>query len=290
MSYRHDGPREEGAFRMASRRLALAAAIGYALSIGHAGAQNAAQVDATMRYNGQTLKLTKVLLLQNGNEEGLEDGPRLRIFLSDGDIPLAVAGAAGVLRAKAYAREAHINGVVVLADPAGKSSQAVASLLNAPGMEPGSFASVTSTSAVTELKVTAGRAAGSISIDDAPVELKAKFDAALTAHPVTADLKGKAALGSAQAQALVAFRDALRKGDMAGVAKYATAARQKEIGEFRAKAGDAAFQEALKRTPDGASVTKTIKRLVVRGTTASVVLEGGVVAELVQEGGVWKVD
>jgi hypothetical protein len=77
---------------------------------------------------------------------------------------------------------------------------------------------------------------------------------------------------------------------MAGIANYATAARQKEIGEFRAKAGDAAFTEALKHAPDGASVTRSVKRLVVRGTTASVVLEGGEVAELVQESGVWKID
>lgn len=275
---------------MKLRRLTLALAIGCALWAGGAAAQDAPQVDATLSFNGTTLKLTKVLVLLNGNEEGLEDGPRLRIFLSDGDIPLATAGAAGVLRAKAYAREAGINGVVILADPAGKVIGAEASLLNAPGMEPGSFASVTSTSALTALKVTASRASGSISIDDRPVTVKAKFDAPLSADPVTTDLKGKAALGSAQVQALIAFRDALRKGDMAGIAKYASAARQKEISAFRAKAGEAAFRDALKQAPDGASVTKTIKRLVVRGTTASVVLEGGEVAELVQEGGAWKVD
>lgn len=275
---------------MKSRGLALAVLIGCTVLAVGAAAQDAAQVDATLRFNGKALKLTKVLVLQNGNEEGLEEGPRLRIFLSDGDIPLIAAGAAGVLRAKAYAREAGINGVVILADPGGKSGAAEASLLNAPGMEPGSFASVTSTSAFTELKVTASRAAGSISIDDAPVALKAKFDAPLSADPVTTDLKGKAALGSAQVQALIAFREALRKGDMAGVAKYATAARQKEISAFRAKAGEAAFREALKQAPDGSSVTKTIKRLVVRGTTASVVLEGGEVAELIQEAGAWKVD
>lgn len=275
---------------MKSRGLALAVLIGCTVLAVGAAAQDAAQVDATLRFNGKALKLTKVLVLQNGNEEGLEEGPRLRIFLSDGDIPLTAAGAAGVLRAKAYAREAGINGVVILADPAGKVIGAEASLLNAPGMEPGSFASVTSTSAFTELKVTASRASGSISIDDAPVALKAKFDAPLSADPVTTDLKGKAALGSAQVQALIAFREALRKDDMAGIAKYATAARQKEISAFRAKAGEAAFREALKQAPDGASVSKTIKRLVVRGTTASVVLEGGEVAELIQEGGAWKVD
>lgn len=275
---------------MKSRHIAIVAAIGCAVWAGAAAAQDAAQLDATLRFNGATLKLTKILVVQNGNEEGLQDGPRLRIFLSDGDIPLAAAGAAGVLRAKAYAREAGINGVVILADPAGKAGGAEASLLNAPGMQPGSFASVTSTNAVTALKVTASRASGSISIDDAPVELKAKFDAPLTADPVTSDLKGKAALSSAPVQALIGFREALRKGDVAGIAKYATAARQKEISAFRARSGEAAFQEALKQAPDGASVTKTIKRLVVRGTTASVVLEGGEVAELVQEGGAWKVD
>ncbi len=84
---------------MRLRFIALAAAIGCGLSIG-ARAQEAVHVEATLRVNGQTLKLTKVLALQNGNEEGLEDAPRLRIFLSDGDIPLAIAGAAGVLRAK----------------------------------------------------------------------------------------------------------------------------------------------------------------------------------------------
>jgi len=275
---------------MKSRHIAILAAIGCAVWAGAAAAQDAAQVDATLRFNGATLKLTKILVLQNGNEEGLADGPRLRIFLSDGDIPLAAAGAAGVLRAKTYAREAGVNGVVILADPAGKSGAAEASLLNAPGMQPGSFASVTSTNAVTALKVTASRASGSISIDDAPVELKAKFDAPLTADPVTNDLKGKAALGSAPEQALIGFREALRKGDVAGITKFATAARQREISAFRARSGEAAFQEALKQAPDGTSVTKTIKRLVVRGTTASVVLEGGEVAELVQEGGAWKVD
>jgi hypothetical protein len=270
--------------------LALAAAIGGALWISGAIAQDAARVDATLRVNGETVKLTKALAIQNGNEEGLEDGPRLRIFLADGEIPLAAAGAAGLLRAKAYAREAGINGAVILVDPAGRSRGAVVSLLNAPGLEPGSFASVTSNSALGELKVTPARVSGSVAVADDPVSLNAKLDVPITADPVTTDLKGKAALGSPQVQALMAFRDALRKGDMAGVAKNATAARQAEIGAFRAKAGDAAFQEALKHAPDGASVAKTIKRMVARGTTASVVLEGGEVAELVQENGVWKVD
>ena len=274
---------------MRYRHLALATMIGCAISVG-AGAQDTAQVDATLRLSGKAIKLTKALALQNGNEEGLEDGPRLRIFLSDGNIPIAIAGAAGVLRAKAYARNAGIAGVVILADPTGKSRDATVSVLNAPGQDPASFSSVTSSNAFGELKVTTARVSGSISIEGDVVELKAKLDAPISADPVTADLKGKAALGSAQAQALIAFRDALRKGDMAAVIKYATVQRQKEIAAFRTRVGDAGFKDALAHTPDGASVTKTIKRLIVRGTTASVVLENGEVTELVQDSGAWKVD
>ena len=84
---------------MTVARLAFALAVASVLFGGTAMADEAARVEATLHYNGQALPLTKVLVLQNGNEEGLEDGPHLRIYLSDGDIPLAVAGDAGTLRA-----------------------------------------------------------------------------------------------------------------------------------------------------------------------------------------------
>lgn len=116
---------------MVVARLALVLAIASALFGRAAAAEEAARLEATLHYNGRTLPLTKMLVLQNGNEEGLEDGPHLRIYLSDGEIPVGVAGGAGTLRAKAFARDAGISGVVILADPAGKSLAGATFLLNA---------------------------------------------------------------------------------------------------------------------------------------------------------------
>lgn len=273
---------------MAVPRLALVLAIAPALLGQAAMAEEAARLEATLHYDGQALPLTKMLVLQNGNEEGLEDGPRLRIYLSDGDIPLGVAGGAGTLRAKAYARDAGINGVVILADPSGKSLAGATYLLNAPGLEPGAFASSNSTDAFKELHVAASRVTGSVAADGEAFTLDASFDAPVTAYPVTSDLTGKAATDSAPVKALIAYHDALVKGDMAAMARVATAEQLKGIGEFRAQAGETAFRAAVKQQ-GGAAVAKAVKRLVVRGSTASVVLKGGEVAELTLEGDGWKV-
>lgn len=274
---------------MAVSRLALVLAVASALFGSAAMAEEAARLQATLHYNGQVLPLTKMLVLQNGNEEGLEDGPRLRIYLSDGEIPVGVAGGAGTLRAKAFARDAGISGVVILADPSGKSLTGATYLLNAPGLEPGAFASTNGTDMFKELHVAAGRATGSVAIDGEAFTLDANFDAPLTAYPVTSDLTGKAAADSAPVKALVAYRDALVKGDMVAMARVATAAQLKGIGEFRTQAGEKAFRAAVKQEGGGAAVAKAVKRLVVRGSTASVVLKGGEVAELVLEGDGWKV-
>ena len=275
---------------MTVARLAFALAVASVLFGGTAMADEAARVEATLHYNGQALPLTKVLVLQNGNEEGLEDGPHLRIYLSDGDIPLAVAGDAGTLRAKAYARDAGINSVVILADPAGKSLAGATSLLSAPGLEPGAFASSNSTDAFKELHLAAGRVSGSVAADGKVFTLDASFDAPLTAYPVTSDLTGKPALDSAPVKALIAYHDALVKGDMAAMARVATAEQVKGISEFRAQAGEKAFRAAVKQEGGGAAVAKAVTRLVVRGSAASVVLKGGEVAELTLEGDAWKVN
>jgi len=275
---------------MTVARPAFALAVASALFGSTAMADEAAPLTATLHYNGQTLPLTKVLVLQNGNEEGLEDGPHLRIYLSDGDIPLAVAGDAGTLRAKAYARDAGINSVVILADPAGRSLAGATTLLNAPGLDEGAFASTNSTDTFKELHLVAGRVSGSLAADGKVFTLDASFDAPLAAYPVTSNLTGKAALDSAPVKALIAYHDALVKGDMAAMARVATAEQVKGISEFRAQAGEKAFREAVKQEGGGAAVAKSVTRLVVRGSTASVVLKGGEVAELTLEGDAWKVN
>jgi hypothetical protein len=275
---------------MKSRRLAVFAAVILAALWVKGAAADSAQLDGTLTYKGVTKKLDHVLVVRAGDEEGMEDGPRLRIYLSDGEIPLRFAGGATILGAKSYAQQGGLTAVVVRADPAGKDRGGQFSLLNAPALEPGISVSVSATNAFSALQVTAGLVSGTTSVTDPPFDLKATFSASITANAITSDLSGKAAVESAPAKALVGFYDALGKADLAGAAKYATAGKIKGIEQFRTQAGEKAFCAAVKSEMNGPPLVKTIKRVIVRGDSASVMMGRGEVAELVQEDGAWKLE
>jgi len=273
---------------MKMKHLAGVAAAACALAAVGASA-GPSQLDAKLTYNGQTRALDHILVLQYGNEEGLESGPKLRILLSDREIPLGVAGGATSSRAQTYARQAGFTAVLITADPTGRDRGASASLLHTPGMDPRSFVSASSTDAFRALQVTRERASGALSFDNTTMKLAAKFDAPVTANTVTASLTGPAALASPPVKALAAYRAALRKADLETAGKFATAARMKTLRDYRAQAGEQAFRDAVAAAV-GDDLAKTVKRLIVRGASASVVLEGKEVDELVQEADGWKVD
>jgi hypothetical protein len=247
-----------------------------------------AQVEASLTYQGAVVKLDHVLIVRHGNEENRPDGPELRIFLSDRDIPLTVAAAANTLTAQAYARRGGFTGVVIVADPIGRTSNTVTYLLHAPGLAAGASVSSTDTDALSQFHVGADRASGAVALDSGDLKLTARFDAPVAANPITADLKGPAALASAPARALIACTAAIHSVDMDAAAKYDTAARMQDLSDFRAQAGEQAFGEALKGAPDAEGVAKTLTRVIVRGPNASAVLGEGTVAELVLEGDGWK--
>ena len=276
---------------MTSRLLARAAlGICAVMWAGHATAQSGARAVATLTYDGRSVNLDRVLVVQSGNEEGLEDAPQLRIFLSDKDIPLTVAEGASILDAKQFVRQCKFNGVAILADRAGASKRATVSLLNAAGLERGSFVSVSSTDGFSRLQVNAARASGVFDIGEGSLHVTGTFDAPVTPNPVTADLKGRAAAESAPAKAFLAFWAALAKGDMAALANTATAVRVKELNDFRSAAGEAAFRQAMASRPSGSALARSIQQVIVRGEAASVVLQSKEVDRVVLEGGSWKVD
>src|SRR5450432_3891994 len=110
---------------MALRLFVAALAFGYSFCANAAG--EASRADATLEINGKSIRLTSVLVIQNGNEEGMEDAPHLLVFLSDKPIPLQAAGGPSTFRAAAWARNANVTAVVLRGDPAGKSSGGTAS-------------------------------------------------------------------------------------------------------------------------------------------------------------------
>ena len=271
------------------RSLALAAVAALGFSLGAFAADEAPRADAALEINGKTIRLTNALVVQSGNEEGLDDAAHLLVFLSDKPMPLQVAVGATTLRAQAWARANNVSAVVLRGDPAGKSAAGTASVLAAPGLEPGGFASLANTQGFSALRVAAGRASGTVSFGASSTLVKGSFDAPISAVPITQDLKDREAADSAPAKAYVAYMAALRKGDLKEAGRHATAARIKQVEDFRAQAGEM-FKNMSKEIPDSASLAKSVRRVVVRGNLASVVLASKEVNELVREGDDWKID
>lgn len=258
-----------------------------------ASAAGDAHVEASMTFHGATVKLDHVLIVRYGNEEEDSDGPELRIFLSDRDIPLSVAGLADPSSASDYVRQGHFSGVMITADPTGHQLKGGVQLLDAPGMAEAGIATVSTNIAYSRLQVSGARASGAAALDgdtDDGVKLTATFDAPIAINPVTADLKGAAAQASAPALAMAACSGAMHSGDAAAMAKYNTAARNKGIADMRAQASEQDLREAMAGVPTAAAVAKSVKRVVVRGQTATVLLTGGNIGHMVREADSWKCD
>jgi hypothetical protein len=269
---------------------ALAILLAWLMGALPAAAETVSHVEASLTFGGATVKLDHVLIVRQGNEEGMGDGPELRIFLSDREIPPAQAGAATTSGAKQYLHSGKFNGVLIVADPQGAKPSGEVTLLNAPGFEEGHFATSTSTDAFSKLAVAGGRASGIVTFASDDLKVAATFDAPVMDNPVTSDLKGASALASAPAQAMLACTRALHLGDMAAMSKVYTPARIEALNAYKAQAGEAAFREALKSDPDAAAVARTLKRVIVRGPNASVMLSDGTVAEMVLETDGWRCD
>jgi len=271
------------------RRLAGFAAIA-AFSCAASAAGEGGRVDGTLESDGKAIRLSHVLVVSIGNEEGLEDSARLRIFLSDAEIPLRVASAASTTGARFWARGAEAAAAVVMADPTGKAKGGVAIVLGVPGARGNViFWTMSSSDGLAPFKVVAGRASGSVAFDGPQGRLNARFDAPIVVASVTQDLKEGAAADSAQVKALLAYRAALKKGDLKEAARFATAARMKQIDEFRAESPEV-YTSMLKEMPDGKALAKTVRRVVVRGELASIILSTKEIDEMVFEGGAWKAD
>jgi hypothetical protein len=271
---------------MTARLLAAAALV---LPLVAFAADDPGKTDVTLEIDGKTTRLSHVLVLQSGNEEGLDDAPHLLVFLSDKPIPLQNAAGASTSRAQAYARAAGMSAVVLRGDPAGKVADGSASVLAAPGLQPGSFSSLSSNQGFAKLRVGAGRAAATVAFGSGATVIKGSFDAPIAPAAITQDLKDREAVESAPAKAYIAYMAGLKKGDLQEAARFATPSRMKQIETFRAQAGDA-FKAMTKQFPDSAALTKGIKRVIVRGPVASVVSSTKEVNELVRDGDAWKVD
>jgi hypothetical protein len=251
-------------------------------------------VDGALIDGGAHVKLDHVLVIQHSDEEGWGDGPRLRIFLTSGAIPLSIAGASTTLSAATYAKQSKIYGVVILADPSGKTTKASALLLNTPPMTtrapPGFAAKTPDPEILRRLQVDGLHVSGEAHVDLTRGWVTASFDTSITPDPVTQNLTGSAAIESAPAKVFLAYQDAASKGDMAEIGKYSTSFHALLIRAFHDQMGDAAFIRFANSDENMKALPNSIERVVVRGESASIVFKLKEVAGLVLEDGVWKVN
>jgi hypothetical protein len=266
--------------------LALVAALG-------TPAHDETRLDACLVNDGSYVKLDHILLVQNGNEEGLEDGPHLRIFITNGVIPLSVAGAATTLEAAAFAKETKIYGIVILADSAGRSMDGKAYNLNLP---PPAKSASDNCAAKTpdphmfqQFRVNGERASGQLVREFGRGHVTAVFDAPITPDPVTQDLSGSDAIESAPGKVYVAYAQAALSGDMAALSGFATPLHARQVNALHSQMGDTAFKQWLAASPNMASLPNSITRVVIRGNSASVVSRGKEFDSLVFDGTSWKV-
>lgn len=244
----------------------------------------------SLQFEGKIIKLNKVLAVHQGDEEGLGNGPHLRILLTDGEIPMHMARRATLLHASAYARQNKINGVVLETDVAGTNQAAEAHLLYAPGFAPEAFASTKSSQAFSHIQIANGRIIGKASLKGKTFSIDAEIDAPIVANAISADLAGKKAASSPQAKAVIAFSDALKKGNLEAVGKVATATRLKKLQDIQTQLGIAGFREAMADEPDGKTLAQSIVRVIVRDDMASVIMSDKQVQALVLENNLWKVE
>lgn len=257
-------------------------------------ASDGARIDGFLIDGGAEIKLDHVLVVQHGNEEGLEDGPHLRIFLTSGAIPLSLAGAATTLDAGLFAKQSKIYGVVILADPSGKTTKAVAYRLNTPPWKtqapPGFAAKMPDPDILRRFQITGSHVSGEVHVDLTRGWVTANFDTTITPDPVTQDLADNAAIESAPAKAFLAYQEAASRGDMAGLGKYSTSLHEKMVRALHDQMGNTAFIRFVTSDVNMKALPNSILRVVVRGDSASIVFKVKEVATLVLEGNVWKVN
>jgi hypothetical protein len=277
-----------------------------AVSLGFASLPSAASstVEGTLSVDAQKIKLTHARAYLFDNAEGTSSRKKeLRILLTDREVPASSLYGTAFPPIWHMGMKGEVQGILIDLDPA--DPKKVNSILLLKPKEKGR--SLMSTSINVEgskvfqgWKYGGGRVSGSISRgkDDIPqnedvgnVSYTAKFDIAVDpGPPVTQDLKGAQALASPQVKALMLSADAMVRADFPALKKLASVEGAKRIDELIEMTGAQAKTIAKQSGTEMKGLLKKVKRVVVRGDRATVILPEGNSTTVVREGGAWKAD
>jgi hypothetical protein len=258
--------------------LALAARPALALDPGTASGHYAG--------DGVRVEVSHAVAMALDNAEGeLESANRMRVLLSQEDIPPAVLEGAPLPRVLALARAGQVHGLLLDFDPGDKNGLYV-TVLAKPDDPRQSMTTITlshSDGVWKRLETNATRAAGELKPNDT-FDLAFQFSAPVFNNPVQQDLKGPAAQQSEPVKVLIARAEAIGRGDMAAMAALST----KESVEQLKSYPPSVLKEARAMAPQLVKEYRATKRVVIRRDTAAVQTADGSWSSLVREDGAWK--
>lgn len=247
--------------------------------------------------------LSHAYAMQYFNEEGLAEGPELRVLLTDRAVDQDLLSGPMLTALERVVRKGGVKGVVLRLDPKELNKVPVRGTLLLPPPTPREgllfFTIAGDSGGFESLKIGNNRVTGkavfkSNAAEASAFAYEATFSAPLFKDDPSGRLIGRKAAESPPAQALLAFERSLRLGDLTGAGGYATATKMAEIDAYQAAVGPAVFlEEVAARTPDTRVREQQIQEVVLRGKRAYVIIleeSGRTVAPLVHAEGTWQVD
>lgn len=263
------------------------------------------RVQGNLTINNETIELKEAYAHFHDNAEGLLDRPKeIRIVLADRRIPQESLRGIAFLPVTTLAKEGNVRGLLLQFDP-GDQSKMVVTILRTPSRQGASLTTISRVDtgqklfknlAISKTRVggeTEYAEKGSPGSESFPgISYSVKFSAPLFNElPVTADLKGKAAQDSPQAKVLREKINALKKGDFDAVKRLSTQRANRRTDLLLTQMGaDQAKIFAKEAAKEEEQSLKSIKRIVVRGSTAVMIFSKNAWSSFAQEGGQWKSD
>jgi hypothetical protein len=263
---------------------------------------NPGSVEGSLRINDSEVRLKWAYARLHDNAEGVLDrSKKLRILLTDREVPADALDGIVFLPVEEMAKQGTVQGLLLELDPKNPGEMVVTLLY--PPSDPG-YSLVTQTISLT--RVAAGWSLDSSHVsgtvehhDDAEwdfpdiprLSYMLQFNAPLSHEPrVTEDLKKNKAVNSPQVKVLAAKADALIKGDFVAVQELCSERAQRHNDVIFAQRTDETEALAKEAGTRMKKSLKKVQRVVVRGNRAVVIFSGKEWATLVLENGEWKSD
>jgi hypothetical protein len=278
-------------------------ALGLAFVSAPALAVDAGRATGTLTTSQGATSLSHAYAMQYFNEEGLAEGPELRVLLTDRPVDQELLSGPMLAALERAVRKGGVKGVVLRLDPKELNKAPVRGTLLLPPRtlrDSLLFFTVAGDSGGFEsLKVANSRVTGkavfkSNAPDASAFTYEATFSAPLLKDDPSGRLIGRKAVESPPVQALLAFERSLRLGDLTAASGYATATKMAELDAYQAAVGRTVFlEEVAAGTPDSRIREQQIQEVVLRGKRAYVIIleeSGRTIAPLVHAEGTWQVD